>query len=234
MINLSGVGRRAFGIIVSPRTTFDEAIRSPQWFGILALPFLVAAGSSAIVLETNVGQLALLDQWERTASAFGRTLNDTEYAVLADASRNGGAYAVVSTLVSGPLLAFALSALTFACFRTTASGVTFSQILSVVTHAGVILALRQVIAAAMTYATESLGNPITMGVFFRMLDEASPIARFFGIIDLFVVWWAMMLAIGMSALYRRPTRRVAGVFVGAYVTLAVVLTAVMAATGGTT
>jgi hypothetical protein len=43
----------------------------------------------------------------------------------------------------------------------------------------------------------------------------------------------VVLAIGMSVLYHQPARRLAGVFVGAYVTLAVVLTAVMAATGGT-
>jgi hypothetical protein len=106
-------------------------------------------------------------------------------------------------------------------------------VLAVVAHAGVILALRQVVAAPMAYASETLASPITLGIFFRMLDEASPLARFFGIIDLFVVWWVFVLAIGMSVLYQRPARRLAGVFVGAYVTIALVLTAVMAATGGT-
>ena len=72
MAILSGVGGRAFGIMTSPRATFEAVARSPRWAGILALTFLVAAASAAIVLYTDVGQLALLDQWERTASAFGR------------------------------------------------------------------------------------------------------------------------------------------------------------------
>ena len=42
-----------------------------------------------------------------------------------------------------------------------------------------------------------------------MLDEASPVARFLGVVDLFVVWWIVVLAIGMSVLYRRPTRSLA-------------------------
>jgi hypothetical protein len=234
MAILSGVGSRALGIVTSPRATFEAVARAPRWPGILVLTFLVAAGSSAIVLETDVGQLALLDQWERTASAFGRTVDEAEYAAMADASRNGAAYAAVSALMSGPLLALALSSVIFVVFRDTAAGsVTFTQVLAVVAHAGVILALRQLIAAPIVYASETLASPITMGMFFRVLDEASPFARFFGIIDLFVVWWALMLAIGTSVLYRRPAGRLAGVFVGAYVTLAVVLTAVMAATGGT-
>ena len=234
MAILSGVGGRAFGIITSPRATFEAVARAPQWLGILGLTFLVAAGSTAIVLSTDVGQLALLDQWERTAAAFGRHVDDAEYAALAGASRNGALYAVVSSLVSGPVLVLVLSGVLFAAFRAAAPGaVAFRQVLAVVAHAGVILALRQLIAAPVVYASETLTSPVTMGLFFRMLSEASPFARFFGIIDLFVVWWALVLAIGMSVLYRRPARRLAGVFVGAYVTLAVVLTAVMAATGGT-
>jgi hypothetical protein len=185
------------------------------------------------VFETEVGQLALLDQWERTASAFGRDVTDAEYAAMADASRNGALYGVVTAGMSGPLLVFALSGVLFVAFRATAPEIAFQQVVAVVAHAGVILALRQLIAAPIVYARETLASPVTLGMFFWMLEEASPLARFFGIIDLFVLWWALVLAIGVSVLYRQPTRRLAGVFVGAYVTLAVVLTAVMAATGGT-
>lgn len=234
MAILSGVGGRAFGIVTAPRATFEAVARSPRWVGILALTFLVAAASATILLSTDVGQLALLDQWERTAAAFGRNLSEAEYVRLADASHNGAGYAVMTAFASGPLLALGLSVVLFLAFRSAAPrAVTFQQVLAVVAHAGVILALRQLIAAPVAYASETLTSPITMGIFFRMLDEASPFARFFGIIDLFVVWWAFVLAIGMSVLYRRPARRLAGVFVGAYVTLAIVLTAVMAATGGT-
>ena len=186
------------------------------------------------MLETDVGQLALLDQWERTASAFGRPLSDAEYTALAGASGNGAGYAAMIALATGPILVIALSAVLFFAFRGAAPGtVTFRQVLAVVAHAGVILALRQVVAAPVTYVSETLSSPITLGMFFRMLNEASPLARFFGIIDLFVVWWVFVLAIGMSVLYRRPARRLAGVFVGAYVTLAIALTVAMAATGGT-
>jgi hypothetical protein len=210
-----------------------------------------------MLLETEVGQLALLDQWERTASAFGQTINDSQYAAMEDASRNGAAYAALSSLVSGPLLAVGLSGLFFASFRASRVAgrvakrpdepvlvgrsafadrpgvVTYRQVLAGVAHAGVILALRQVIVAPVTYARETLASPLTMSVFFAVLDEASLPARFLGILDLFVIWWLMVLAVGMSVLYRRPARHLAGVFVGAYVMLAVVLTAVMAVTGGT-
>jgi hypothetical protein len=220
--------------MMSPRATFGAIAHRPQWLSILAITFLVSAVSTAIVLETGVGQLALLDQWERTASAFGRPLTDAEYDALADASRSGTAYAAVRAFASGPLLVVALSAVLFLALRRTAPDtVAFKQVLAVVAHAGVILALRQVVAAPVAYASETLASPITLGSFVPVLDDSSSLARFFGIIDLFVVWWVFVLAIGMSVLYQRPARRLAGVFVGAYLTIALVLTAVMAATGGT-
>jgi hypothetical protein len=234
MAILSGVGQRALGIITHPRATFEAVTKSPRWLAILVLTSLVTAAAGAIVLETDIGQLALLDQWERTASAFGRPLSDAEYTALAGASGNGAGYAAMIALASGPILVIALSAVLFFAFRGAAPGtVTFRQVLAVVAHAGVILALRQLVAAPVTYVSETLTSPITLGMFFRMLNEASPLARFFNIIDLFVVWWVFVLAIGMSVLYRRPARRLAGVFVGAYVTLAIALTVAMAATGGT-
>jgi hypothetical protein len=233
MAILSGVGGRAFGILTAPRATFEAVARAPQWVGILMLTFLLAAGSAAMVLETDIGQLALLDQWEQTAAAFGRDLDDAEYAAMAQASDNGAVYGVLTAFTSGPVLTILLSGGLFAAFRIAIpNAVRFRQVLAVVAHAGVILALRQIVAAPLVYANETLARAATMGIFFVTLDEVSPLARFFAIIDLFVIWWAVVLAIGMSVLYERPARRLAGMFVGAYLMLAIVLTAIMAATGG--
>jgi len=234
MAILSGVGGRAFGIVASPRATFEAVAQAPQWVAILLLTFLSAAGAAAIVFETDIGQLALLDQWERTAAAFGRDLDDAEYEALAEASANGAAYGVLTAFTSGPLLTVVLSGVLFLAFRIgTPNPVRFRQVLAIVAHAGVILALRQVLAAPVVYANETLASPATMGMFSVMFEEVSPVARFFGIIDLFVIWWIVVLAIGMSVLYRRPPRRLAGLFLGVYLTLAIALTAVMVATGGT-
>jgi len=282
---------RALGIIHSPRATFQVVVQAPRWLGVVTLTFFITAGCAAVLLETEVGQLALLDQWERTASAFGQTIDDNRYAAMDDASQHGSAYAALSALIMGPVLTVGLAGLVFASFRaspvagrvagrvaerpdkpvlvgrsvftdrpdepvlvgrsvptdrpdqTVLAGrsaradrpgaVTYRQVLAVAAHAGIILALRQVIAAPITYARETLANPMTLGMFLGMLDEASLPARFFGIIDLFVIWWIVVLAIGLSVLYPRSAPRLTVAFVGAYVTLAVVLAVVMAVTGGT-
>lgn len=225
---------RVFGVLRSPRATLTAVAGAPRWAGVLVLTFLISTISTAALLQTDVGRVALVDQWERTASAFGQNVDDRQYAALEDASSNGTAYAAISSFASGPLLTFGLAALLLVVFNGALGGAaTYPQLLAITAHAGVILALRQLIAAPVNYTRETLASPTTMTIFFSMLDEASPVARFFGVIDLFVVWWLAVLAIGLSVLYRRPARRVLMGLVGAYAVLALLLVIAMAVTGGT-
>ena len=43
---------------------------------MLLVTTLVSAGAGAALMETAVGRQALVDQWERTATAFGRQVDD--------------------------------------------------------------------------------------------------------------------------------------------------------------
>ncbi|MGH9256645.1 MAG: YIP1 family protein [Vicinamibacterales bacterium] len=225
---------RMLGVVRAPRDTFERLAADPYWAGVLTATFLVTALSSALLLETETGRLALLDQWEHTALAFGQPVDDGRYAVLRQASNNGAVYAVASALAGGPLLAVVLSAVFFGVFRRlSGAGTHFRQVLAVVAHAGVILMLRQFVAAPVVYARETLASPTTLSLFITTVDETSPLARVFGIVDLFVIWWLVVLAVGMSVLYRKPAHRLALAFMGMYVALAGGLTIAMALTGGT-
>ena len=239
---------RALGVLRSPRSTFEAVARRPRWLGVVTLAFFVTAGCTAALFETEVGQLALLDQWEGATAAVGLILDDGQYAVVERASRHGAAYGALSAFAVGPLLAVVLSGLLFGAFRVSRvvgrvasrpdqpvpPDVSYRQVLAVVGHAGVILALREVVAAPVAYAREMLASPLSLGMVFSMLDEASPITRFLGIIDFFVIWWMLVLAVGLSVLYGRPTRRLAGVFLCAYLSVAAAAAGVMAVTRGTT
>jgi hypothetical protein len=206
---------------------------APRWAGVLVITFAVSASVTAPVLETEVGQLALLDQLDRTASALGQPMDDAKYAALEEISENGATYAIVTSFVSGPLLALGLSGVLTGAFRTAVGGgATFRQVLAVVSHASVILAVRQVIAAPVVYARETLASPLTLSMFFSMLDEGSLLSRFAGSVDLFVIWWVAVLAVGMSVLYRLPASRLAVVFMGIYILLAVLFAGVLTLTGG--
>jgi hypothetical protein len=190
---------------------------------------IVAAAASGLLMNTQVGQLALVDQWERTAIAFGQTVDDARYAELQARSRYGALYGALTGAagVGGVVVVTA-----FLVYLLFGRGQRFGTVLAVVAHSGVILALRQVVAAPVAYARETTASAATLGRWFPLLDESSPVARFLGLIDLFVVWWAVVVAIGVALLYQRRTARTAVMFVGLYMGLALALAGAIAIIGG--
>lgn len=227
---------RLTGVLRRPRATFEALAAAPRALDVLTLGFVAAFAATALALETDIGELALLDQLERTVSAFGEPLDEAQYAALQEISDRGTAYALVTSFVSIPLLAVGVSGVLVgwrrARSRTAGPAPSFRQVLAVAGHASIILALRQMLAAPLVYARETMASPLTLTMFFTLLDEGSPLTRFVGMIDLFVIWWTIVLAIGVSVLYRLRMARVVAVFAGAYLVVAALLATVVAITGG--
>jgi len=253
---LSSLAARVYGVIRHPRATFTAILQAPSWAPVLVATTTITFLCGMGFLRTEVGRQALVDQWERTAIAFGQPVDDASYARMEETAANGSfsvLYSAATALANGPVLVIAISGLLFFVLNRRSgadrgnepgadpgnergadpSGPRYVHLLTVVSYAGVILALRQVIATPVDYVRESIASPTTLVQFFTMLDESSPLARFLGVIDLFVVWWIVVLAIGVSVLYQRPTRRLALAFTGAYVALALLAALAMAVSGGT-
>ena len=237
---MSSLAAHVYGVIRHPRVTFSTIVQAPSWVPVLVATTTVMFLCAIAFLRTDVGQQALVDQWERTAAAFGQPVDDEGYARMEQTARSGAfdaAYAAAGALGSGPVLVFAVAAGVFALLKRADAGASrpsFAQVLAVVSYASVILALRQVVATPIDYLRESIASPTTLVQLFSMLNEASPIARFLAIVDLFVIWWIVVLAIGLSVLYRRSTRALVFALTGAYVVLALLAALAMAVSGGTT
>jgi hypothetical protein len=192
----------------------------------MLLTFAVTAACGTAFVATEVGRQALIDQWERTALAFGGEVSDARYAAFVQASEYGAAYMLLSAALGGPVLTCVLAAIVHLVYRSSAGGgprPIFGQALAVTAHAGVVLMLRQLVALPVNYARETMASPAAIGRLFPMLDEASPWARFLGALDLFVIWWAMVLGLGVALLYRRSVRATVATFVAVSVGFAALL-----------
>lgn len=223
---------RVIAVLRAPRAIFSAVIARPRWALVLLATTTVMAACGIGFGLTEVGRLALLDGWEATAFAFGQAVDDARYARMEEMSRHGALYGALRAVARGPLLAFGVSAAIVAVFGLAKGGTArFTQVLAVAAHASVILALRDAVATPLQFARESLANPVSLGWMFPMLDEASAAARFLGMIDLFVVWWVVALAIGVSLLYPVRARVAAAAFIGAYLGGALLLAAAMAVAG---
>ena len=200
---------------------------------MLAFTWLLSAGVSAAVLETNVGRFALLDRLERAAVAFGLNVDDSRYAAMGAASER-------IAVRGGELL----------CYRPAPGDGTVCTPLPCTSPVRLNRSHTQAgarrrrsrrrdprAAAGGCRAARLLARnarqpadpaPAVLGA--RRSLTAGPVL---GVIDLFVIWWIVVLAIGMSVLYRRSARRLAVMFLGAYIALAAILAVAMALAGGT-
>jgi hypothetical protein len=225
---------RFLGIITSPRETFRSVAAHPRWLGMLALTTLIVALGASVPMMTGAGRQAAIDNQVQQMESFGFQVTDEMYAQM---QRRSGmlAYQTFGTiLVFSPLMALILAGILFAVFSAAMGGdATFKQLYSIVVHAGVISALSQVFAAPLNMLRGTMTSAANLGVLLPMIDEASFAGRLLRTIDLFLIWWVLVLAIGLGVLYRRRTQPIAITLLGVYAVIALCIALVMSRLGGT-
>jgi hypothetical protein len=225
---------RFIGIITAPRATFESVAAHPKWLGMLVLTTLIVAAGSSLPLTTEGGRESMLEQQVRAMEGFGMQVNDQMYEQLRSRSAIAPYTTAGSIIVMGPIMAAVIAGILFAIFNAAMGGnATFKQVYAVVVHAGVIQALGQLFTGPLNYFRESLTSTTSLSVLLPMLAEGSFAARLAGMIDLFMLWWVLAMAIGLAVLYRRRTQPIAtGLFV-VYAVIALGAAAIMSRLGGT-
>lgn len=213
---------RVIGIITSPRATFEQIVAAPRVGGALALVALISAVLVGGFLATATGQQAWLEQAVASQEAWGMEVTDEQYAGMQKMAPMAPYLSGVPYLFIIPISAVIMSGLLYAIFNAMMGGsATFKQLLSVVAHSQIIMALALIVSTPINYMKGSMTGATSLSVLFPMLDESSFLARLLGMIDVFVVWYVIVLSIGLAVLYRRKSKSVAMVLFGIYAVIAI-------------
>ena len=222
-----GLFARLIGVLTSPRATYAAVSARPRWPGALAVVLLVTGVGVGTFMSTEVGRRALLDQQITMMEGFGRRPNDAETLRMENRVAQES-----SIVVAGQAVAVVLAALLMVAVAALAilnvfldGRATFKQVFSVVAHSGFVVAVQQIFALPLDYARQSLASPTTLAAFFSFFDDNTLVARLLGSIDLFIIWWMLSLAIGLSVLYKRRTAPTAAAILAIYLVIAFVLAA---------
>jgi hypothetical protein len=215
---LPGLLSRAIGIITSPSATYGQIVKRPKVAGILFLSSLVIGLAQGLPQLTERGRAAALEMQVQQMERFGMTVNEQMYQQMEQRSHSsiGAISTIVGSMVGLPFMAVVITTLLWVVFNAIMGGsATFKHVMSVVSHSYVITALGTAFAAPIMYARGAMSSGVAnLGALMPMLDETSFLAKVLGMIDLFLVWWVIVLAIGLAALYKRKTSSVAtGLFV---------------------
>jgi hypothetical protein len=72
------------------------------------------------------------------------------------------------------------------------------------------------VATPINYARESLGGATSLSVILPTFGESTFPARLLGAVDIFIVWWVVLIAMGLGILYQTRTFSIARWLFGAY------------------
>jgi hypothetical protein len=139
----------------------------------------------------------------------------------------------IAHVVTMPLAGLILAGLALAIFNgVLGADARFKQVFSIVAHSGVIMTLAQLFGLPLAYLRGTMGGTTNLAVFTPFLDERSFVARLLGSVDLFLLWWAVSLAIGLGVLYKRRTAPIATTLIAIYIGIAIVIAAIKTVVAG--
>jgi hypothetical protein len=224
---------RFIGAITSPRETFASVAASPKWFGILALTAVIVAIFTALPLTTEAGRQSAIDQQVAQMQSFGMTVNDQMYEQMEKGAGRMPYVTAASVLVVTPIFAVVFSGILFAVFNAALGGeASFKQVLAIYSHAGAITALSTIFSGIVNYFRGSMGSVANLGALLPMLPENSFAGRLLGMVDVFLIWYIVVLAIGLAVLYRRRTQPIAISLLSVYAVIAIVIALIKSRAGG--
>lgn len=208
---------RFIGIITAPRATYEWVVAHPTWLGMYLLTAVIIAFGAALPLTTEAGRQAAVDQQVASLEAFGIQVSDAQYEQMQKGTAllpyTTGASVLVGSLISLLIMAGIL----FAVFNAALGGdARFTQIFSVLVHASVITAAGQLFTGPLNYFRGTVTSASSLSALLPMLDDTSFAGKLAGMVDLFVIWWLVVLAIGLGVLYRRRTQPIAMTLLGIY------------------
>ena len=224
---------RFLGIITSPKETFASVAAHPRWLGMLVTVTIIIAVCAALPMTTEAGKEAALRQQVEQRESLGMPVSDQQYEVMRRTLPFMPYFAGGSVAVFSPIMTLVMSGILFVVFNVVMGGDrTFKQTFAVFTHAGVISALGQLFTGPLNYFRGAISSATNLAVLLPMVEPKSFIGRAMSMIDLFLIWYVLVLAIGLAVLYRRRTQPIAWSLYGVYAVIVLIAATVMTALGG--
>jgi len=198
------------GIVTAPRATFERLLTRPAWFGVLAVTTAIVAMFTVLPMTTEAGRQATIDQQLTQMKSFGIQTNDQMVERMEAQARFMPYTTAASIIVISPIMVLIVAGILFAIFNAALGGeAAFKQLFSVIVHAGVISTLSAVFSGTINYFRGATGSVANLGALLPMLPEDSFVGHLMGTIDVFLLWYVIVLAIGLAVLYRRKTQPIA-------------------------
>ena len=215
--------QRFFGMLTSPKATYENVVSWPRWFGMLAVTVLITMVAVGAFMMSDVGRDIIIKQQLEA----GQSQQNAEMA-----ANIGRYFPPIAILIFMPVMTFAVAGLLLGVFAITGGSASYKQVLSVYVHSGVIGTVVGAINALINYFMASDTNVTSLAGIGKAIAEKGFVPGFFSALDLTIFLGLFVLAIGLGVLYRRRTPPIFLGLSAVYLVIALVVGAVKAAFAG--
>jgi hypothetical protein len=203
-------------------------VAHPKWLGMYVLTAAIMAFGAALPMTTEAGKQAAVDQQVSGMESFGMQVSDEMYEQMRQRTAFLPYQTAGSIIIFGIIMSLLMAAILWAVFNAAMGGeATYKKILAIVIHGGVISALGQLFTGPINYFRGAVTSATSLGALLPMLDDQSFTGRLAGMLDIFIIWWLIVLAIGLAVLYRRKTQPIFITLFGVYAVIIVTIAAIM-------
>ena len=188
---LPSLPSRIAQVFFSPSSLFDLLRERPVWLGALITLAAISLLANIFIPEELITQLVMQE-----------LPDDAEPAQIETAMRMAGIFRYVGPVVFTPVLAIVLAALVLLIWNPILGGdASFKQAMSVTTHVLFIPTLGGVLTIPLMMAANDATVSLSLHLLLPGGDEESYLYRLLKGINLFSLWGAVVMGIGVSRLY---------------------------------
>ena len=204
---------RLVQVLTSPAKLFDALRGNPRWLGALLLA--IGAGIAIVALiPVELIEEMMLAQTPADATP-------EQIAAMESQAGAAGVFRWLGPVVFQPIMLLIIAVFLLVVFNVLMGGeASFKQLFAFTTHANLIGVVGGLLTLPLILARGSLTTALSLGLLVPGMDSDSFGFKFLNGVNLFGIWTAVVLGIGMSRLYPKVSPGTAtGILLGCYVAI---------------
>lgn len=195
------VTQKVIGIFTSPHKVFESIKEKPDWL----LPFILMAIVS-LVVGYLVTDIAIEDQIARIEANPDISPERAEMIIEGIESGSTGARKYINLILSPVIILvvlFLVSGILLFCGNVVLGGDSqYKKVLAVYAWSGLISVLAGIVKTPLILLTKTTNVATNLAVFFPFENQYSLGYRILSQVDVFTIWLVIVIAIGLSVIYR--------------------------------
>jgi len=195
-----GLFERIIGIFISPAETMRDIAARPSWLLPLLLVAVVSSAGTYFLKDVIVQQE--IEKMQK------KNMTDEQIQQAMPIMNMMGIIAPVSTLIVMPIMFLIFAGVGMFVGNVILGGETkFSTLFAVTCWSGLITVLSYFINIPVMANRQTMESATSLGSFFAAEENKTFFHHLLGQIDLFVLWWVVVLGFGIAAAYKFSTKK---------------------------